>query len=574
MMIVIRAPFLLIMLMLIALIAHAQESKELSLYEQLCMVNKEWKTNHFDIGSLSEIIDFDSDIELIQAHFRLVERQLRRKDVDHLSNELRNARIQNLDNLNKYWTAGEFPLNRDFKERRPYFIDQDNTLCAVAHLLIEGGNEDLAMKISQETNNALIREMPQPELIDWVGSSGLTLNEVALIQPSYHPGPCYALFSIEGTYNYYYYPNNIYSCDSIYLENKTLACDGVPLNWLWDFGDGSLLSTEKNPVHKYEKAGQYWITLVAYNELGVSAWSDVVYIVFEDTAAESSFSYSSSYLEVDFVNKSNYADSYLWSFGDEVTGFTKNPTHVYADAGTYEVCLIASNSCNSDTFCDLVMVSCLDPISSFSYESANMEVSFTNTSLYNVSTYFWDFGDGSTSSEKNPIHKYDLEGNYQVCLKAGNQCDEDIYCDLVTVSCPDPNSSFSYESQNMEVSFSNSSLNADTFSWDLGDGSTSSEKNPTHNYEIEGKYQVCLTAGNQCDEDVYCDLVSVSCPKPVSEFRHVASLLNTLRNQLTIFGILETVLPLQPKVRCISMSYRDHIPYAYHQEMIAGRTLY
>lgn len=126
--------------------------------------------------------------------------------------------------------------------------------------------------------------------------------------------------------------------------------------------------------------------------------------------------------EVYFNNLSTNADSYVWRFGDGNTSTEENPMHTYATGGTYNVVLTASNSDNkSDISTQLVNIINGVPTADFSFSGGNCtapcQVAFTNYSA-NAVTYFWEFGDGSTSTEVNPTHTYSSEGIYNVSLTA------------------------------------------------------------------------------------------------------------------------------------------------------------
>lgn len=127
-----------------------------------------------------------ADTARIQRHLERVERTLRARDVSQLSPELGGRRARNLDRLHAYWTAGVFPRNtRHPGIRQPYFIDHEGRACAAAYLIIESGRRDLAERIDRAYHNAYVPDMHDAELARWVSTSGLTLAEVALIQPTY-----------------------------------------------------------------------------------------------------------------------------------------------------------------------------------------------------------------------------------------------------------------------------------------------------------------------------------------------------------------------------------------------------
>ena len=128
----------------------------------------------------------EADRARIQRHLAAVEAELRARDVAHLPEELRSARLLNLDRLRAYRLAGEFPGNDDFPgERVPFFIDDAGVVCAVGHLVVASGHADVARQIQQTENNARLLDMVHPALPGWIAASGLTEEECARIQPNY-----------------------------------------------------------------------------------------------------------------------------------------------------------------------------------------------------------------------------------------------------------------------------------------------------------------------------------------------------------------------------------------------------
>jgi PKD repeat protein len=130
-----------------------------------------------------------------------------------------------------------------------------------------------------------------------------------------------------------------------------------------------------------------------------------------------------------------------------------------------------------------------------------------------ITDWLWDFGDGSAkSTNQNPIHYYTNEGQYTVILTTtgtGGRTDTKTQTGMITVYSSDVYLNFSADKTDISkgdtVQFtaqSNITTGAD-WSWDFGDGSTSTIKNPTHTYVNAGKYTVLLTisvAGNNYDK--------------------------------------------------------------------------
>lgn len=122
----------------------------------------------------------------IQRHLAAVEAYLRAQPTERLPLAARRQRPRSLDALHAYWTAGVFPRNTAHPgQRRPYFIDNKDRACAVAHLLRVSGHEKLAEHVDQRQHNAYVADMDEPHLLEWAAEAGLTVADLALIQPGY-----------------------------------------------------------------------------------------------------------------------------------------------------------------------------------------------------------------------------------------------------------------------------------------------------------------------------------------------------------------------------------------------------
>ena len=158
------------------------------------------------------------------------------------------------------------------------------------------------------------------------------------------------------------------------------------------------------------------------------------------------------------------------------------------------------------------VTACPNSLSAFGYTQSGLSVSFSDTNPNPIS-WFWDFGDGSTSSVQNPTHLYSQAGVYPVCLTLNYPCDTLSYCDTVTVICPPPVAEFGYETDGMNVIFSDSSSNSPTFwHWNMGIGASDTNQNPVREYSCQGNYEVELISGNQCGSDTIRKSINVSIP--------------------------------------------------------------
>ncbi len=155
---------------------------------------------------------------------------------------------------------------------------------------------------------------------------------------------------------------------------------------------------------------------------------------------------------------------------------------------------------------------CSIPVSGFTYNVNDLVVEFTDSSQ-GASHYFWDFGDGATSTEKDPVHSY-INGTYKVCHAVINNCGSDTTCKMITVSCSEPVSRFFYTINLFDVQFTDSSSSGHLISrfWDFGDSTHSSDPNPNHTYPGAGIYNACLTVIDSCGINMSCQEIDLYLP--------------------------------------------------------------
>ena len=128
--------------------------------------------------------------ERIQTHLSYVEQLLRTADATNLTNNQQANRTFILDILHQYWTAGIFPTNRDYPDqRRPCFIDADGNICAVGYLIEQTKGRQLAEDINARHQYDFLLDMKEPAIEAWADEYGLTLEECAMIQPTYGAPP-------------------------------------------------------------------------------------------------------------------------------------------------------------------------------------------------------------------------------------------------------------------------------------------------------------------------------------------------------------------------------------------------
>jgi hypothetical protein len=134
----------------------------------------------------------ESETERIRTHLEYAEQLLRAADVSDLSAEQRQNRNDLLDLLARYHQRGIFPKNTRYNEgRRPCFVDEEGTICAVGYLVEQTLGTEAVTSINERYQYATIREMDLHHLVGWMQQFGVTEQELATIQPTYGTYTCY-----------------------------------------------------------------------------------------------------------------------------------------------------------------------------------------------------------------------------------------------------------------------------------------------------------------------------------------------------------------------------------------------
>lgn len=136
----------------------------------------------------------------IKTHLEYVEGVLRNKDVSKLPAHLKQKRKHVLDLLHNYWTAGIFPRNYDYSERKPCFIDKNKRICAVGFLIEKTAGRNAAEQINTRHKYNELLAMNDNAVDRWIATSGLTKEECAMIQPTYGAPPVYTYNQIPSSY--------------------------------------------------------------------------------------------------------------------------------------------------------------------------------------------------------------------------------------------------------------------------------------------------------------------------------------------------------------------------------------
>ncbi|MCB0775492.1 MAG: PKD domain-containing protein, partial [Chitinophagaceae bacterium] len=210
---------------------------------------------------------------------------------------------------------------------------------------------------------------------------------------------------------------------------------------------------------------------------------------------------------------SNNPTSWLWNFGNGNTSTLQNPTATYFNPGTYTVSLTATNAIGSNTSTRTQYITVYEP-PTVNFVGDNLSgcfplrVQFTDLSTAgsgNTNTsWLWDFGDGTTSTQQNPLITYTSAGNYSVTLRVTNDkgCTKIFTRSNYITVTNGVTASFTHSLPTVcnspaSISFTNTTTGPATLSyqWNFGDGTPlSTLQNPTHTYTSNGSYIVTLVA--------------------------------------------------------------------------------
>jgi len=299
--------------------------------------------------------------------------------------------------------------------------------------------------------------------------------------------------------------------------------------YYWDYGDGSGdTTTDPSNFHIYTSIGTFRVRLIAVDSTtcnvfdtaytNIKVGNNKVFLDFISSKLPPCTNLSYSFTNTSVPTRGPFnPNTFTWDFGDNSApvrqGQSPPVMHTYAGPGTYIVKLAIDDTsfCNSPA--DTVKTVRLSPEVKAQFETpprgcVPYNAVFANNSLGGLN-FFWDFGDGATSTEDNPTHLYNNVGTYIVKLSAfdSTSCNKvDSSKFTITVS-PIPVASFTYNpnppQENVFTNFVNQSAGATKYSWNFGDGDSSAEVNPSHIFPATSTYNVCLNAANDagCSDD-------------------------------------------------------------------------
>jgi gliding motility-associated-like protein len=337
---------------------------------------------------------------------------------------------------------------------------------------------------------------------------------------------------------YYYSPITVPVANFIVSD----TCINIPIqftdssyaniiNWQWSFGNGNT-SNLQNPIYTYSISGTYNVQLIVTNNTGCS--DTIVKQVnicggqggAEYTWLNACVSQSVIFTDQSLVITADPIISWEWDFDDGNLSSLQNPQHPYGSSGTYNVRLTITYSSGQVVNVIHTITVYDNPAANFSFNipCEGNATNFTDQSQINIATWEWVFGDGNISNQQHPTHTYLTAGSYNVQLIVANEngC-ADTVVQVIEVN-PNPAVDFGTPQQGclpIEAQFSGiSSATIVSWSWDLGNGTTSTNQNTNLTYNNVGSYDVSLTVtdNNGCSNMLTQNNYINVYPNPVANF--------------------------------------------------------
>jgi gliding motility-associated-like protein len=292
-----------------------------------------------------------------------------------------------------------------------------------------------------------------------------------------------------------------------FTDQSSTPAGATIAQWQWYDGDGGS-STLQNPSHTYNATGFYTVSLTITSSTGCTSTAVIGNYIRIVSGITTNFTFlqpstCTAPFVVTFQDQSSGPGtlSYNWNFGNGAPNSNlSNPTTTYPSAGNYTVKLdVQSNlGCTGSLQKTITVAGKTTNFTAPASICIGQAVNFQNASSSQPVSSLWDFGDGTTSGQINPTKAFLAAGTYQVKLiNQYTNCSDSITKSITIIDKPvvdfKANDTTSCSAP-FTVQFTDLTAGATGWLWDFGDGGTSPQQNPSHQYNGFGDYTVTLTA--------------------------------------------------------------------------------
>jgi gliding motility-associated-like protein len=305
-------------------------------------------------------------------------------------------------------------------------------------------------------------------------------------------------------------------------------------NYQWLFGDGTT-SDSINPEHIYNNAGDYSVTLIAFNKNGCGDTLIRTNLIqlgppkilgIEDIPYEGCIPKTLTFRPI--LIAPDPVTSYKWNFGDGGTSTDSVPKHTYSKVGIYTVTLTISTGKGCTDSLTIINAVSLGKKPNANFAAAPLQscagnlIQFSDFSTGPITDWLWQFGDGGQSSEQNPKYQYTDTGYFPVTLIVSEYGCKDTLVRKKYVYLKPPVARFDYVnycSKPYAFNFVDSSISAETWLWTFGDGQTDNTPSPQHTYTDTGTYPISLKVTNGACSYIKYDTIQVVDENPSFSYK-------------------------------------------------------
>lgn len=297
---------------------------------------------------------------------------------------------------------------------------------------------------------------------------------------------------------------------NVQFTDLSSAGDGTIVSREWDFGDGTV-STDQNPEHRYTSAGNYNVSLRIRNSYGCTQTITRTGYIQLNNGVKADFGFAvpnscKPPTAVRFTNKSTGTGTltYEWDFGDGNSSVQPNPVHTYTATGTYSVKLLVRNNTGcTDSIVKVNIINIGTVKAGFTVPALicnNEPFSIINNTTPGPVGAYWTFGDGTSSTDINPVKTYTQAGNYTIKLVSDFGACKDSVTQTVRVVAK-AKAAFTVDDSTackapFTAHFTSSSTGAVGYQWLFSDGGRDTGNNVSHTFQTAGEYDVTLIVTN------------------------------------------------------------------------------
>lgn len=353
------------------------------------------------------------------------------------------------DTFNFLWNTGENSSSIFIKNQGNYFVQiTDTSECSYASNTLVVGIDSFpeTTKLGADTSlcsgNSISLASGANEVVQYNWSTGENSAEIAIfnsgnyILAATNNNACTAIDSVfvnvlgEAPVVDFSIDNTCFK-DSVFAVNNSIAPAGASFSqFAWSFGNGDS-SMQENPSYFYSAPGIYEVTLTAFTNEGCDASFSKNIEIYKLPKAQFANNRSCSNLETVFINQSQAnsgtINSNKWIFSSLVQGFLdssmlSNPAFIFENSAIHQVKLIVESSFSCKDSVSKLVNTIASPIANFEVSDfcVGAPSQFTNTSSGLISSYFWEFGNGNTSTQESPNYAYFQAGTYTVNLRVNS----------------------------------------------------------------------------------------------------------------------------------------------------------